>query len=398
MPDRTMLAADRLWVCLEGAGTLPLLGRAAAQGIRLRRAAGGSERVTLCLEGRDLPRLKALAAESGVALTLLRRKGGGRALAGLWRRPGLWLGTALFALLVWWGGGYVWTIDFTALDADTALTVRTVLAQHGIREGSRPDAETLRAAETALAARPELFGWVAVNFGAGRLTVEATPRRQQSIRTATAETALYARDDAEVLAVRVESGFAAAAPGQYVAKGQLLANAQRADREGEPVPQSASGSVIGRVKKQFAASQPLTEKRLVPTGRRTVRRTLFLLGREIPLDGGSAVSADAQRQENWQPLQIGGLALPGCLCIQTDWERTQRQISHTPEAARALAQRSCRLQLLAQYPDAVIEQQNMTCREQDGAVHCSAEFVFQTDIAVPGRMQPLDGGTPDDAG
>ena len=397
MPDRTMLAADRLWVCLEGAGTLPLLGQAAAQGIRLRRAAGGSERVTLCLEGRDLPRLKALAAESGVALTLLRRKGGGRALAGLWRRPGLWLGTALFALLVWWGGGYVWTIDFTALDADTALTVRTVLAQHGIREGSRPDAETLRTAETALAARPELFGWVAVNFGAGRLTVEATPRRQQSIRTATAETALYARDDAEVLAVRVESGFAAAAPGQYVAKGQLLANAQRADREGEPVVQSASGSVIGRVKKQFAASQPLTEKRLVPTGRRTVRRTLFLLGREIPLDGESAVSAGAQRQENWQPLQIGGLALPGCLCIQTDWERTQRQISHTPEAARALAQRSCRLQLLAQYPDAVIEQQNMTCREQDGAVHCSAEFVFQTDIAVPGRMQPLAGGTPDNA-
>ena len=46
-------------------------------------------------------------------------------------------------------------------------------------------------------------------------------------------------------------------------------------------------------------------------------------------------------------------------------------------------------ELLAEYPDAEIEQQSFACVQRDGGVYCSAEFVFRADIARPGAMQPL---------
>lgn len=381
-------AADRLRVGWQGKQAQLLLTAAAAAGVRLRRVRCAGQGYAATIAGRDLRRLRALARTQGMQLQLLRRVGPGRLAARLWARPGVLAGAALFAVLVWWCGGYVWTIDFGTLDADAALAVRAVLAEQGIREGSRPDAAQLQAARQSLAAGTASFGWVELNFAAGRLTVESTPLAQQPVRTATPETALYAAADAEVLAVRVESGFAAAAPGQYVAKGQLLANAQRADRDGDPVYQSASGSVIGRMRLTVTATQPLTAEAVVLTGRCTVRRTLYLAGACLPLDE-TAAPADALAQQSWQPLQLGRLALPGCLHTVRYWVRAAQTVTYTPQAAAALARRSCRQQLLAAWPDAQIEQQTLTCQEENGAVHCRAEYVFCADIAVPGPMQPL---------
>ena len=192
-----------------------------------------------------------------------------------------------------------------------------------------------------------------------------------------------------MLAIRVESGFTQAAPGQYVAKGQLLANAQRADRDGDPVYQSASGSVTGRVQRSFTALQPLRQTVSILTGRSAMQRTLYLPGAALPLEEPRAAFAEADRSESWQPLALGQLALPGCLYIRWEMERADRELTYTPAAAEALAKRSCVQQLLAEYPDAEIEQQSFACVQRDGGVYCSAEFVFRANIARPGAMQPL---------
>ena len=83
--------------------------------------------------------------------------------------------------------------------------------------------------------------------------------------------------------MKVESGFTEIVPGQYVAKGQLLANALRADRDGDPVYQAAAGSVTGRIRQQVSAEQPLQVEQAILTGRSDRRQTLHLLGMEIPL-------------------------------------------------------------------------------------------------------------------
>ena len=389
LPTRKFLTADRLKVKITGHGSVALLGEAARRGIRLHRISADRDGFTAQVAGRDFARLEGLANQNGVKLQIFERQGIGRTAAQLWARPGLWLGAALFVGLLWWLSGFVWTIDFGTLDADTVQSVRRLLEKQDLREGSRVSQTELQAVQQALAAQPDLFGWTGVNFSAGRLSIETTDLSQQQIRADTPETALYASEDAEILAIQVESGFSVVEPGQFVAGGQLLANALRADREGQPVEQSASGQVIGRVNLQFSARQPLEEEVTVLTGRCRTERTLHFLGFTLQEQPAEAPDSEAFLRETWQPVQIGGLALPGCLHTVQFWEQATQTVTHTQEAAQAMARRDCRLQLQAAYPDAVVEQQSFSCSETDGVVYCKADFVFRANVAVPGPEQPL---------
>ena len=147
--------------------------------------------------------------------------------------------------------------------------------------------------------------------------------------------------------------------------------------------------MTGRVQRTFTALQPLRQTVSILTGRSAMQRTLYLPGAALPLEQPQAAFAEADRSEIWQPLALGQLALPGCLYIRWEMERADRELTYTPAAAEALAKRSCVQQLLAEYPDAEIEQQSFACVQRDGGVYCSAEFVFRADIARPGAMQPL---------
>lgn len=389
MPGAEWYLTDRLRVFLPAEKAERLLSRAAGAGIRLHGVRRTSEGCLADISGRDFPRLRQIAAQMGQRVEISRRLGPGRLLQWIWRRPGLWLGGIACLILLRFLPGFVWNIDFGTLDPSRQTAVREILASAGIQEGSWIRDDMLQAARQQLASQPELFGWIALNFAGGSLYVESTPLKQQAIRQTTPETALYAAADAEILAVQVESGFAQVKPGQIVAEGQLLANGQRADREGNPVTQAASGAVIGQMVQACTAEIPLEQQRLIPTGRSATRRTLFLLGQKWELDGDGPPFADAAVQISWQPLTLGQLALPGCLYVEQSWELTEQTIAYSRQAAAALARRSCVRQLLDAWPDAEIRQQQFDLTQTETGVSCRANFTFCADIAVPGPVQPL---------
>ena len=383
---------DRVRVLIRSGGKTELLGRAASEQIKLYRVRPCKQGYAAELTGRDLVRLQKLAGTLQVSLEILQRKGPGKWLSRLWQRPGIWVGFLLFCAMLWFLSGFIWRIDFGTLEADQIAQVRAILQQENLCEGNRPARETLKQANERLSLQPELFGWVSLNFSGGCLYVETTPLEQQQIRTTTPETALYAAADAEVVSVKVESGFTEIVPGQYVAKGQLLANALRADRDGDPVYQAAAGSVPGRIRQQVSAEQPLQLEQAILPGRSDRRQTLHLLGIEIPLQKRDTPPfARAKTEETWQPLTIGQLSLPGCLYQVVYREQTVQTVCYSQDTAEALARRSCIRQLIAQWPDAVIEQQSYHFEQQDGQILCRAEYVFLADIATEGKMQSLPG-------
>lgn len=389
----TALWADRVCFRVSGSGARAFLNCAVRQGVRLWGVGCTQDGYIGYAAGADLSRLRQAARTSRAEICIRARQGPGVLLERFALRTGLLVGLAVFFLLQWYLGGFLWSIDFGEMEQEQQRAFRTALAQEGIWEGCRMEEETLRRAQQALEPQMQQTGWFSLNFASGCLFIEETRRQTQNVREETAQQALYAKSGGQVLAIELESGFAEVAAGQYVAAGQLLANGQRADRGGEAVMQGAAGKVWGRMSGRYTATQPLQTETEILTGAHSTWDVWQLLGhiwspdRE---DAGQMKTADGMSSTRWIPLRLGGVALPGAVCRTTRWETQTRTVIYSETAARALAARACRLQLLRQFPDAELETQALDFQRQGNEVVCTAEYVFCADMAQPGELSPLE--------
>ena len=373
-------AADTFRFSVTGPGAFRFLNRAAASGVRLRRVRWQKDGYTATASGPDRRRLEEIAKSGGWAFTVTARRGPGRRTEWLLRtRPGLAAGAVLFFVLLRFLGGFVWCIDYGAMDTDLHAGVRTLLADCGIHEGVYLTKPLLQAAQAQALRRSETFGWVSLNFTGGCLSVESTPVQTQTVRDPPPRQGLYAAADGEILAVEIESGFAVVAVGEQVTAGQPLAAAEKLDRKGNAVPQGAWGRIVARVQKQYTAAQALEYEALVYTGRSSAAETLYLPGyahtrpAETPLAG--------EEQTEWLPLRLGRLALPACICRVTTWEQQTQPVRLTDTAAVALAVRACRAQLLRDFPDAEIEAEQRETTTENGTAAAAVTYIFTADIA-----------------
>lgn len=373
-------AADTFRFSVTGPGAFRFLNRAAASGVRLRRVRWQKDGYTATASGPDRRRLEEIAKSGGWAFTVTARRGPGWRTEWLLRtHPGLAAGAVLFFVLLRFLGGFVWCIDYGAMDTDLHAGVRTLLADCGIHEGVYLTKPLLQAAQAQALRRSETFGWVSLNFTGGCLSVESTPAQTQTVRDPPPRQGLYAAADGEILAVEIESGFAVVAVGEQVTAGQPLAAAEKLDRKGNAVPQGASGRIVARVQKQYTAAQALEYEALVYTGRSSAAETLYLPGyahtrpAETPLAG--------EEQIEWLPLRLGRLALPACICRVTTWEQQTQPVRLTDTAAAALAVRACHAQLLRDFPDAEIEAEQRETTTENGTAAAAVTYIFTADIA-----------------
>ena len=253
-------AADTLRFSVTGPEPHRFLNRAAAAGVRLRRVRWQRDGYAATAGGADRRRLEKIARDGGWTLAVTTRRGPGKHTERLLQtRPGLAAGAVLFLLLVRALGGLVWCIDFGAMDPGLQPAMRRLLADCGIHEGVLLTKPLLQTAQAQALRRSEVFGWVSLNFTGGCLAIESTPSQTQTVREPPPRQGLYASADGEILAVEIESGFAAVTVGQTVARGQLLAAAERLDRKGNAVPQGAGA--------RYSAGTKALHSPPVPDGR-----------------------------------------------------------------------------------------------------------------------------------
>lgn len=78
---------------------------------------------------------------------------------------------------------------------------------------------------------------------------------------------------------------------------------------------------------------------------------------------------------------LGRLALPACICRVTTWEQQTQPVRLTDTAAVALAVRTCRAQLLRDFPDAEIEAEQRETTTETGTAAATVTYIFTADIA-----------------
>lgn len=378
MNKHDLWMADRFWFRVHGRDPQRFLNRVSTRGIRLAKLRWEPEGLTAQGFGADHEKLLAIARQGGWDFTVLRRHGPGPWIQRLLCRPGLVAGTVLFFLLLQGMSQLVWTIDFGTLEGEPRQRMRTLLAENGIREGSFLRVETLAAAQAMALQQSDVFGWISLNFAGGCLYIESTPAQSTEIREDAPMTPLYAKTGGEILAVETESGFTVVTVGQQVEAGQLLVDVVRLDRDGNQVPQGAGGRILARCQQTYTALQPLQEVKTILTGNAETWETLYAFGGQWT---SQEEISEGQAQTDWLPLRFGRLSLPVSLCRETVWQQAETELFYSREQAAAMAQRDCRAQLLAVFPDAQIEAERSQIENTSEGIRCTVTYQFCANIA-----------------
>lgn len=377
---RRIWGTDIIRFRIQGDHPQQYLNQAAAQSVRLagvhREKSGFMARAF----GRDRDRLRQMAVQGGWEYTDIQRRGPGHWLEVCGGRPGLVVGCGVFLLLLHYLSLFVWTIDFGSLEGATAERMRYLLAECGICEGTLLREEVLYTAQTAALEQSDLFGWVSLNFAGGCLFVENTAAQNQTIREEAPLRPLYAKADGVVTAVEAESGFVCVAPGETVTAGQMLVNTVRLDHDGREILQGAQGSIVARCEQTYTASCLLEEAVTILQSESHTQDRLFFMGYSKPLQH-SAAEADGYTITDWIPLRLGRLSLPGCIQRTTTWTQKSQNMVRSAEQAKALASRTCRQQLLAEFPDAEILSERREVQTDSEGVTVKVTYQFSANIA-----------------
>ncbi len=378
---RNLWFADSVRFYVQGENLQYFVNLAAAQGIRLAHLRWKKGSFTAQGQGRDYPRLQQIASRGNWSLSVAKRLGPGHMMEFFIRRPGLVLGGILFFALINVMNRMVWAIDFGTLSEASQERMRVLLDDCGICEGVFLEEETLQSAQYYAAQQSDLFGWVSLNFTGGCLYIEASDTQTQTMREEFSRVPLYAKIAGQVLAVESESGFAVVTPGQIVAQGELLVDTKRMGRDEKEIFQESDGRILARCEKSYSCSQPLQIKTTFLTGRYDSFDQWCVFGIQNDFEQEGPGGQNSTLVE-WIPFHLGRLKLPGCIRRITVWEQADRVISYSLQQAQALAQRDCRSQLFAEFPDAVIESETCDVEPNTDSVFCTITYRFRANIAT----------------
>lgn len=373
--------ADRFWFTIQGKNPQRFLNLAVSEKIHLAYLHWIPDGLMAQGLGPDYERLRDLAAKGGWSFSVQKRRGPGLFLERLLARPGILAGAVLFAVLLQGMGSFVWTIQFGELSGETQHQMRNLLVECGIYEGTVLDEQTLAMAQAQALQQSEVFGWVSLNFTDGCLSIESTDAQYQTIQEEPPLQPLYAKASGEIVAVEAESGFAAVVPKQQVEQGQLLVDVVRLDRDGNEIRQGASGRIMARCEKTYTVFQPYSATQKILDGGTVTQNILCFFGTMWQGEEPD-VPEQCVVQTDWQPLRVGRLSLPGCVCSKTFWPQTEQTVSYTQKQAEALARRACRAELYNEFPDAEIESQMCEVEPEVEGVTCTISYRFFANIAT----------------
>ena len=357
------------------------LSRCLDQGVPLsgvRPAPGG---FTAWLPARYYPGLHRPARRCRTLLRVQKRRGAAFSLRRLKGRWGLAVGPVLFALVLQFSQNFVWDIRYKGVEPAQQARLSALLYSMDIYQGAFLNQQILESIPGRIFLSSPEFGWLALNFEKGCLTVEADQTLPAPVVEDDLSADLVAASDGVVLRMNVQEGLSLKQPGQTVAKGEVLVSAARPDRDGNLYYSHPLGSVTALVTKSYQCEQPIQFEASFPTGRLQRDWSFSFLGRLWENPAGPEGFGEESVQEYRRPLTLFGFALPGMFCRTLHVELASQTIRLTADGAVERARYACRKALYEEFPDAVIRTESEKQEWTDTGVIIRWDVQFEADIA-----------------
>lgn len=200
------------------------------------------------------------------------------------KRPGMVLGAALMAGLIYASSLFVWDVNIIGNNSVTDNDIKKGLRQAGLYEGvlkSKVDPGSVR---NRYIISDRRISWMSVILYGTAANVEvieseiAPPREDKAPMSN-----IVALRDGIIERVDAVWGQSVVEPGQVVSKGELLVSAVVKTRKENELLTGARASVWARTQRTFQVRVPLVNNKKHYTGNKVNRYTVMVMGKDIEL-------------------------------------------------------------------------------------------------------------------
>lgn len=372
----------------EAEGGFPerLLNLAARNNIQLWGVERHGAYLSACCFARSYRKLRPIARKSGMRMRLREKRGVPFFLHKYKARAGIAVGAVIYIVLLQVLSQRIWVIDVNGNSRVPDKDILAVVEQMGVVQGG--DGETLDIPTIQLAALQKLPGlaWLTVNLEGSTAHVEVSERiPAPELEDPDRPSNIKAARDGIIVKMEVTGGQAVAQKGDAVVKDMLLVSGVVDNNSGAVLKRSRA-RILAQTQRELTVKIPLSETRLLPTGRTIYRPTFQLFGLKIPLYTDGPIDGEYTLTEEQHPLTAGDVKLPVGFSDRLYTLLAPREVVYTEEEAAAIAQTRLEERVKAELIGAEIQNSSQTVRMEDGVYILTGTYDCIEEIGVEEQL------------
>lgn len=249
------------------------------------------ENISFRILSKDNKNVVALFLRAGIEICRNEAHGIPHILYRYRKRFGLMAGAAIFAVLVYVSGEYIWEINITGNYNVSEAEIKSELAKYGLAEGARKKGLDSDYIEHSLLIGTEKISWIKINFfgTSANVTVREIENPQAKKAKSSNPSNLVSTCDGQIERITVYEGQPVVNIGDSVLEGDLLVSGIIESKNAEARYTKASGEIFAKTVKQIHIEIPLEYEKKVYTGEVKKQKTLNFFAKSINLfiNGGN---------------------------------------------------------------------------------------------------------------
>lgn len=182
------------------------------------------------------------------------------------RRVGLAVGAIFAVLVVVWGLNVVWHVDVTGNELVSTESIKALLSEKGLSEGSYIGGADLTALENNVMLENPEIAWISININGTVAHVEVRESRK-GVEKSDRPANLVAARDGKIERIEAYNGSCAVKVGDVVRAGDLLVSGIYDDGDGKYRLTRAEGRILARTLREFSVEIPFENEQKSYVGR-----------------------------------------------------------------------------------------------------------------------------------
>lgn len=204
----------------------------------------------------DVKQLFECAAESGMRVEIISRRGLPDTFIRYRKRAGLPVGLFLFAVILLLLRSFVWSVDIQGLERIPADKLEETLASLGVSEGVFCESINCKDIEFSLYKMYDDISWVSVSIVGARCFVSISEVKAQEEYKEDIYSNIIAAKDGEIVRADIFSGEGELFKGTAVVKGDLLVSGIRNHRDGSVEFVDSNAVILARTRNFITSTVP----------------------------------------------------------------------------------------------------------------------------------------------